>query len=343
MNDVNEKTNPLSHEAVSQALETLFVEEDRDKAFQEVPAWQVHQHLADCEDCRRQFDAVALADRSLACPDKSDSAQLCDRQTNGFERNFGEASFMGALDQMLDAEHTRSDEAPEDNLVELSDQRANEPKRHKLRNFGIAAAVLLIGGASWFAFNQTHKGVAGGDNPASPSQFQSRSAAATNTYGALDKPEMEVFCAEHTPDGVQFTGTKDAPFGLLACPLDAEIKLAYSNSSSKLQYAAFFGVDQQGKIYWYGPTPADTGAVEVEKTSQMLPFGDTIRLGVNHEPGQVRVFGLFSPEPVDFVTLRQTVDDVDRRRLFDGEKPGQMALHGVLTSSSFEVSDGGKR
>jgi hypothetical protein len=339
----------LSHEAVSQALETLFVEENHDKAFQKVPAWQVHRHLADCEVCRRQYDGMALADRLLAdrlLSHETDQPEEAPR--GGFETGFAEASFMGALDEMLEAEQADKQAETTDsaNVVDLGAERSR--RMQVLRQLSLAAAVLLVAGASWYAINQNQNNNAVVTNN---DEFQPRSAATTDATGPFDTPAIEIFCAERTADGVQFTGTKDAPFGLLSCPKDAELKLAYDNASSELTHAAFFGVSQKGRIYWYGPTPADMGAVEVGATDELTPFGESIRLGVNHEAGKVRVVGLFAAEPLDFPSLERVVDTIGAEALFEDaarNKLDELGVRGTMTSSTFEVidgeaSDGGKR
>lgn len=341
MND--EQTNRLSHEAVSQALEVLFVEQDRTKAFHEVEAKQVHRHLADCETCRRQYDGLALAGRLLE--NDTDAPQQAPR--SGFETSFGEASFLGALDQMLDEEQGSG--SPEDTgadtgagVVDLSAERSR--RMQILSQVGLAAAVLLVAGASWYAL-QNLQGTPNNTVPTSndDSEFQARSAATTPEHGPMDAPTIEIFCAENTPDGVTFTGTKDAPFGLLTCPQDAQLKLAYDNSSDELRYAAFFGVDQTGRIYWYGPTPADMQPQRIETTSELAPFGESIRLEVNHEPGPVRVVGLFTREPLGFPELERMTDQVDTEELFRGENPDDLSARGIVTSSTFEVTNGGKQ
>ncbi|QDG51816.1 hypothetical protein FIV42_14015 [Persicimonas caeni] len=342
----------LSHEAVSQALETLFVEENHDKAFQKVPAWQVHRHLADCEVCRRHYDGMALADRLLADRLLSNEAdQPEEAPRGGFETGFAEASFMGALDQMLDEERSASEQTDSASSADVVDLGAERSRRMQvLRQLSLAAAVLLVAGASWYAFNQNQSQ----NNNAvvtNNDEFQPRSAATTDRTGPFDTPAIEIFCAERTADGMQFTGTKDAPFGLLSCPKNAELKLAYDNASPELSHAAFFGVSQKGRIYWYGPTPADMGAVEVGATDELTPFGESIRLGVNHEPGKVRVIGLFAAEPLDFPSLERVVDTIGAEALFEDSahnKLDELGVRGTMTSSTFEVidgeaSDGGKR
>lgn len=329
----------LSHEAASQALEAFFVDEDHDKAFDGVPAWQVHRHLAGCEVCRRQYDGMALADRLLASgAGEADEAIHAPR--GGFETGFAEASFMGALDQMLDEERSEkgADTPGSAEVVDLGAERSR--RMQVIRQLSLVAAVLLVAGASWYAFDQSQNPNKNDNAVVTNYEFQPRSAAATDQIGPFEQPSIELFCAERTPDGVQFTGTKDAPFGLLSCPQDAELKLAYDNPSTKLRHAAFFGVSQKGSIYWYGPTPADMDAVEVVMTDALAPFGESIRLSVNHEPGKVRVIGLFAAEPVDFPALERVIEHVGAKALYEGTMPDELGIRGTMTSSSFEVIDG---
>lgn len=325
----------LSHEAVSQALEAFFVGQNLGEAFGEVPAWQVHRHLADCEVCRRQYDGMALADRLLS----SDANEPADAPRGGFETGFAEASFMGALDQMLEEE--RADDEAHTGAADVVDLGAERSRRMQvLRQLSLAAAVLLVAGTSWYAFNQSQNNNA---VVTYNDEFQPRSAATPDQTGPFEQPAIEIFCAERTPDGVQFTGTKDAPFGLLSCPDNAELKLAFDNPSAKLNHAAFFGVSEKGSIYWYGPTPADMDAVEVGATDGLAPFGESIRLGVNHEPGKVRVIGLFAAEPVDYPALERVIDRAGAKALFEGtatDELDELGVRGTMTSSTFEVTDG---
>ncbi len=324
----------LSHEQVSQALQVLFVDQDRQRAFAQVSARQVHRHLAGCRACQRQYDALALADRVLVGDGaQEDPAEL---PRAGFETSFGDAAFLGALDEMLTEEQQGAA------VVDLSGRRG--PLSPTARWLSAAAAVLLVGAGSWFAWQHLHgagQHTSIVDN--NPGEFQARSAASAAAHGPFAQPKLEVFCARKSAEGVELQGAKDAPFGLLRCPQDAELKLAYANPSPRLRYAAFFGVDQHGSIYWYGPTPAETGAVEVAHTSELRPFGESIRLAVNHRPGKVRVFGLFSVEPIDFARLRHMIDGLDAHTLFGDGLPGDLLMRGASTSSTFEVTHGGNR
>ena len=251
----------LSHDQVSQALQALFVEQDQRGAFEEVSAQQVHRHLAGCEACRRQYDALALCDRALSddgaqAVAPTDGAQAVDPSTlarAGFETSFGEASFMGALDEMLAGEAgvrgsrgpgVQGSEGPGARVVDLADKRgALGPMTRWL---SAAAAALLVGAGSWLAWQHLHQSPQHSVRAQDPGQFQARSAASTTNHGPFAQPKLEIFCAQKAAEGVRFHSAKDAPFGLLKCPVDAEIKLAYANPSPKLHYAAFFGVDQTG-------------------------------------------------------------------------------------------------
>ena len=343
----------LSHDRVSQALQMLFVEHDQSRAFEEVSAHQVHLHVAGCEACRRQYDALALCDRLLA--DDGDSGphdlgphdlgrrDLDKLARAGFETGFGDAAFLGALDEMLAQETTEnpSEAKQSAELVDLADRRA--PLGPMTRWLSVAAAVVVIGAGSWLAWQHLQHGPQHAVRPQDPGEFQARSAASTTHHGPFAQPKLEVFCAHKTAEGVSFRGAKDAPFGLLKCPVDAEIKLAYANPSPQLHYAAFFGVDHTGTLYWYGPTPADVGAVAVSTTSALRPVGQSIRLQVNHRPGKMRVFGLFAVEPIDFARLRRLVDNLDAARLYDDGLPDALPIRGASTSSTFEVTHGGQR
>lgn len=345
---MNDDQQPaLSHAAVSQALQVLFVEDDAEQAFGEVSAQQLQRHLADCQSCRRQYDAIALSARFLTARDESEPAEEpadgpADLPRSSFETGFAHASFMGALDEMLDEE--RADKSADDDqpatVVDFPADRAQP--RPFARYLGVAAAALLVGATSWFAWQRLQPAGPGGDSPGDPGQFQARSAATAEDPGQFGQPKLEIFCAQRSADGLDFRGTEDAPFGLLSCPIDAQLKLAYANPSDKLRWAAFFGVDQTGRINWYGPTPADIDPVRVTKADELSPVGHAIRLDVNHQPGKVRVVGVFADEPVDFPRLRRMIDDIGAEAFYRGE-PIELPVQGTLTSSTFEVTDAGKQ
>ncbi|MFP4600012.1 MAG: hypothetical protein ACLFVJ_17275 [Persicimonas sp.] len=343
MND--DKTTSAPHDAVNGALEALFVGQTHEEAFGEISAQAVQKHLADCAACRRLYDGLALADRQLA------DRQLADGDhepvSSDFEAAFGEAAFSAALDDLL-AEEAAENATRDSSVVDFSERSAQSGQSDRpappMRLYAAAAAVLLIGVSGWMILGSDIFGT----HTTGEDEFQARSATNANANGPVEQPELELFCAQRTSEGVNFTGKEDAPLGLISCPLDAELKLAYRNTATQLRYAAFFGVDQTGKIYWYGPTPSDGAPLEIEPSATVEPVGESIRLAVNHRPGRIRVVGVFASDPIRFSELRRGLDKTDVDRLYRGERlddPSTRDLSrlGTITTASFEVIEGGSQ
>jgi len=87
------------------------------------------------------------------------------------------------------------------------------------------------------------------------------------------------------------------------CARSSQLKLAVSNPG---KYARVFlvGVDRENDLKWYAPRPPETESVAAPDTSKAgadapeIPVGATVRLHVNHDPGPVRIYALFSDQPV---------------------------------------------
>lgn len=324
----------ISHDTAGRALEALFVGRDADEVFDELSATAVYRHLRECDACRKRYDALALAERGLLCDASSSDPEPIEGDAGDFETAFGEASFGEALDVMLEAEQAEAPEDDED-LAEVVpvDSKPGFLRGGRARLAAAAAVVLAAAGLFWFS-PALFEGRA-------DSEFAPRSATAPDE-GDRAQPEVEVFCAERSAQEVDLTGADRSPMGLVGCPIDAEIQLAYRNPVDEFSYAAFFGVDQRGTIYWYGPTPAAREPVPAEVSSELEPVGESIRLEVNHRVGSVRVIGLFSDEPIDFEALERRVERFDTEALHEGE--GEFDASGeTMTTESFEITDGGSR
>lgn len=349
MND--EQTHAVSHSAAARALEALFVGGDEEAAFEEVPAGAVFRHLQGCEACRERFDGLAYADRYLAGAD----GEMMRAEPGDFEDAFAEASFASALDGMLAAE--RRDQArtsheddpkasPEGgveggSVLDFEPSPSAEEGARPYGQYAVAAAVVLLAAASLVWLSPTV--FDGGDDGFSPRSASSPTGGGDAEAASAHQVGVQAFCAERTSEGVEFTGPAEAPLGLVGCPLDAELKLAYRNRSPEFRYAAFFGVDQKGTIYWYGPTPSAREPVGIDAGDRLRPVGESIRLEVNHRPGSVRVVGVFSAEPIDFERLEGLVEGVDTEALFAGQRPAGWTGSEALTTTTFEVTDGGLR
>lgn len=285
---------------------------------------------------RSYFDRLALADRALGEVHDGEGEESGLEQPGRFERSFGRALFDAELDALLESEaETDSDtdpdtdsEAPGTNPIEAEDNVVRLEPRKPARPIAAwfsAAAVLLVGSLAYF-----------GVVPPEP-VFQARTAAVTDFAPRPDSPRLNVFCAERIDGNVRFTGSDDAPFGLVTCPSDAEIKLAVVNQKRRFNYAAFFGVHEDGSLLWYAPSPAATEPIAIDATDELQPVGESIRLGVNHGPGAVRVHALFAIEPVDFAALQSWVD-AQGPTLFDHAMVVEPAV-GETDTQLFEVAE----
>ena len=58
------------------------------------------------------------------------------------------------------------------------------------------------------------------------------------------------------------------------------------------------GMDDDHAPKWYAPKPPVAESVPAPAGLQDTPVGGAVKLGVNHGPGRVRIFALFSDKPV---------------------------------------------
>jgi hypothetical protein len=120
------------------------------------------------------------------------------------------------------------------------------------------------------------------------------------------------------------------------CDRNAQLKLAVSNPGS---YKSVFlvGMDDDHSPKWYAPKPtigepsgARRGAPReavpsgVPETMESVPapagindtpVGGAVKLGVNHGPGRVRIFALFSDKPVRAPEVESAVDELAKRHV----------------------------
>lgn len=296
------------------ALDALFVDGELPEGLD---AQSLHQALARDEHAANHYNKLALTARALE--GKED-------ERSELEQRFAEDSFLGALDELLEREHGPL----QDNVIQVSFIQRARPY------IALAATVAIVFGA-YSMLAPTDPA------PAEDDGFQARTAVNTAPYAtpdAISAPTLELFCLEKARGGeVTFRDQSNAAFGVLDCPLDAELKLAYSNASSELEYVAVFGVDHRGELLWYGPSPASPDAVRVRHALEPTPLGESIRLNVNHARGEVRVHAIFSTRPIDYDKLEEVIDAQQRAQLFEASTltlPDGM--RGVSTSSSFDIT-----
>ena len=278
-------------------LAALFVGDSPD-----VPADFMTQVGQDAK-ARTTFNQLALVDAALSGSDDA-----------SFDTRSGELAFLSALDAQLTAEGgvpETADDLP-DNVVAF-------PRRRTFMGAAALAAAAVLA-ATWINLQ-----------PEDP--FQARSAVTPqSTY---QKPQLLPFCVERGPDGPTFWSADDAEFGVLKCSKDDELKLAYTNTDARLKHAAFFGATPDGELFWYGPSPAATAPLAIAVTGDApQPVGESIRLGVNHQAGPVRVYGVFTPKPLPFDELERWTKS---QKLY--ESP-QLETEGVIVSATLDITEG---
>lgn len=167
---------------------------------------------------------------------------------------------------------------------------------------GLAVAAVAVVAGPWLL------------QQGSDSQFQARGFETSAGVG------VRAFCIVPSQSGdgrirAAFPA-QDTPNDSLAgpspaCRIDDVVQFAYSNSASDagptFEYLFLFGVDERLEPLWYYPHPQEAQSVPIAtgRDAVNVPLPGGVRLGVNHRPGIVRVYGLFTKEPLAV----QTVED----------------------------------
>jgi hypothetical protein len=103
-----------------------------------------------------------------------------------------------------------------------------------------------------------------------------------------------------------------------ACERSDQMKLAVSNTGA-FGKVFLFGLDDEHDIKWYAPRPPETDSVVVPVAGPEqqvdVPVGASVRLGVNHRPGTVRIYALFSDRVVTANEVQAATDDLAKRHV----------------------------
>ncbi len=298
----------------NEALDALFLDGSLPT---EVDAAALTDAMRRDDSARARFDALALADRAMH-----------DAEVGEFERALGRASFLSNLDAMLAEEQSAqptTEDAPEEHTAQVIPLFGP-----RVRVVALAAGALVASGLAWWAWQN--------QGPTPDDGFQPRTAVVAPSQ-APEGPPVEVFCVERDAAGkVSFMGRKDAPMGALTCPVTAELKLAHGDPGARV-FVAMVGASEEGALHWYGPSPAAPSAVQAKPSARELwGFGESIRLGVNHTQGVVRVHALFSSKPLDHARVKRLVEGVPARERYGSDRLD--VGEGVATSSMvFEVGE----
>jgi hypothetical protein len=89
------------------------------------------------------------------------------------------------------------------------------------------------------------------------------------------------------------------------------LRFAYTNKS-KLSRLFLVGVNEEFKIKWYEPHPPRERSIRVKSGVIDRPLKRAVRLDVNHDPGLIRVYALFSAEPLTASEVTRAVAQAQR-------------------------------
>ena len=98
------------------------------------------------------------------------------------------------------------------------------------------------------------------------------------------------------------------------CDRSSKLKLAVSNPGN---YKSVFlvGMDDDHSPKWYAPKPPIAESVPAPSGTNDTPVGPAVRISVNHGPGRVRIFALFSDKPVRSPEVESAVDELAKRHV----------------------------
>ena len=121
-----------------------------------------------------------------------------------------------------------------------------------------------------------------------PARGQKRPLARARVAG------VRVFCLE----GAAVRALSAANDKTQTCPRGANLRFT-ANNSGAYRFLFLIGVDGQHAIKWYAPRPPGTQSeLSPGVAAREEPVGRTLRLAVNHDAGPLRVYALFSDEPI---------------------------------------------
>lgn len=99
------------------------------------------------------------------------------------------------------------------------------------------------------------------------------------------------------------------------CRLDESLKVTFLNATDRYRYLWVLGLDDRLEIKWYYPIPGARSGVPIKTTRELAPLPDMVKLQVNHRPGPVRVFALFSNDKISSTRIERAVKQLRKQRL----------------------------
>ncbi|MCB9754122.1 MAG: hypothetical protein H6713_29620 [Myxococcales bacterium] len=143
-------------------------------------------------------------------------------------------------------------------------------------------------------------------------------------HGALRGLELGALCIAADEAGALASRSRPRPAAQAPCSLDDALGFEYrvraqGELATGPRALSLFGVDEDGRVQYYAPTPVDAAAVPAI-VGRAVAAPISVQLSVNHQPGRVQIFALLSP-------VTPTVNQIDR---------WASSLQGVVASTDDE-------
>lgn len=261
-------------------LDSLFVGEDLDPG----DGRQLFAHLESCEGCKSEYNQIMLTSRMLQSGDAL--------QASSAEFTSVKAALFGQLD------HEAAKQAK---------QPAAKTANPKLKWFwGVLAGAAAATAIAIFALKIPATEPA---TETSPSAFAIRG----NTSGGDTSAGLRVFCLDAKSGEPTEIKPLSAAQELQSCQLNQVLRFAYSNRSQR-GFLYLLGIDEKYQPYWYAPAPPERQSVVIAKGVADQALERAVSLQVNHRPGLLRIFALFSERPLTAATIQKALSRVKDKK-----------------------------
>lgn len=259
---------PDGHDRHLKQIERLFVD-GRSRS-----QWRaLRKHLQACEKCRAHYDQLMLLERQLGGGQET----LTEAQVERIE-----AEILGVL-------------------AERPDRRGWTTKRLLLVH-GLALALALVVVFVLYPPGRVSDADFAPKGPGDQWQSSIGIRAFCMYRDSEGNPRIRTSIAQATTGGP-----------VQRCNLSDLLQFTYSNLRKEgrpgAQYLFIFGLDRDHRPFWYHSHPESGQSAWIGNTIEVIdePQAGSIQLWVNHRPGPVRIFGLFSQNPISIDEVRTCI------------------------------------
>lgn len=289
------------HVSMRRRIDLLF-----EKGVGDSSRKELFEHLETCEACAAHYDRHLKLESAL-CVSRGSRAEESSAPTRGDE-----------VFSVFAVERVRS--AVLDGAVKPAGEPLTARYRCTAVAFGAVALVALVTLVLFFPRQPTSdKSPLPAGAELAPVYIASRGAEQDEQAGI----GIRVFRVVDSGERVLEKG------GL---GLGDTITFTYTRVEKGAGYLALFGVQPSGEIRWYYPDYDEDRSVRIEGDKVDEPLRDGIRLGVNHEPGPLRIVSVFSSRPIDKPVIESAVAGLFDTALEFGElKPLSLEFQDMKT------------